>query len=135
MEMNQITAAQPDVDISAVANIFPELDPSLVQRPKGQIDILLGIHVGSLHPTVSPSDVVGGLCLCRSQFGTGVLLDGCDPRIKISDGHDIHYILSAYQWSRNQQVGIIQANSQCMLHSSHHTQRQTREVGSPKYWR
>ncbi|WP_416879705.1 hypothetical protein, partial [Litorimonas sp.] len=123
MEMEQITAEQPEVDISAVSDIFPGLDTSLVQRPRGQIDILLGIHVGSLHPTISPTDVVGGLRLCRSQFGTGVLLDGSDPRIRIQDGHDVHYLQSAYQWSQDQEVGRIQATSQRTLCSSHHTDR------------
>ncbi|WP_416879624.1 hypothetical protein, partial [Litorimonas sp.] len=117
-EMEQITAEQPEVDISAVSDIFPELDPTLVQRPKGHVDLLLGIHVGSLHPTISPSDVSGELLLCKSQFGTGLLLDGSDPRIKVRDSINVHHILSAYQWLRDQQVGLIQAGSQFCQHSS-----------------
>ncbi|WP_416879643.1 hypothetical protein, partial [Litorimonas sp.] len=107
MEMEQLAAAQPEVDLSALSEIFPQLDPSRVQRPTGEIDLLLGIHLASLHPTVSACNIVGELRVCNSLFGTGLLLDGCDPRIRIPENKNVRLDHSAYEYSRDQEEEAI----------------------------
>ena len=51
----------------------------------GDVDLLLGIQDADLHPYLAkPSKhCVGKLCLLTSRFGSGYLLDGSHPEIKV----------------------------------------------------
>ena len=122
MEMEHMTAAQPEVDLGCITEVFPGINPDDVKRPVGEVDMLLGIHVGGIHPTVSPENVVGELRLCHSLFGSGFLLDGSHPEIKIKDGYDVHWLHSAYNLSRNPQLGLVQGRYQRTSRSCHRTQ-------------
>ena len=71
--------------------MIPGLDPDKVARPRGAVDVMIGMNYARLHPI--PSDkydtqfrMVSGhfgvipvpshLRVMKSQFGTGLLLDG-----------------------------------------------------------
>ena len=77
--MPQITDKMDWVDVSAAAEMF-KVNPEAVYRPRGQVDILIGIHEAALFPT--DKDVRGNLRLMSSQFGSGLVLEGSHPRIK-----------------------------------------------------
>ena len=56
-----------------------------ILRPKGEVDLLLGIQDADLHPFLAnpKKHRVGKLRLLSSRFGTGYLLDGAHPEIKV----------------------------------------------------
>ena len=51
-----------------------------IQRPVGHVDLLIGIQAVAIFPTVK--DMRGNLRLLRSEFGSGLLLDGAHPKVK-----------------------------------------------------
>merc|ERR1711872_933937 len=66
--------------------VFPEVkDYCTIARPTGDVDLLLGIQDADLHPYLAkPSKhCKGKLRLLTSRFGTGYLLDGSHPEIKV----------------------------------------------------
>jgi hypothetical protein len=79
--MPEITDEVGWVDVSAAAEMFDVL-PETVYRPKGQVDILIGIHEADLFP--EKLDARGSPHLMSSQFGSGLVLAGSHPRIQSS---------------------------------------------------
>ena len=82
-----ITSPTEDVDLRPALKEFPELkgDYIKIPRPPGDVDLLIGINDAHLHPylTNPGKHCKGKLCLLTSKFGTGYLLDGSHPEIKV----------------------------------------------------
>ena len=83
-EMETITAMQEKVDVSGAVQLFPILaDLKQVDRPKGPVDLLIGIHHAELHPTLAGKHHIrGSLRLMDSMFGSGYILDGVHEDIE-----------------------------------------------------
>ena len=84
--INTITAPTDYVDIRPALKVFPEVKGlATILRPIGDVDLLLGIHDADLHPILAnpKKHQVGKLRLLTSKFGTGYLLDGAHPDIKV----------------------------------------------------
>ena len=83
--IDTITAPTDSVDIRPALKVFPEVQGFEISRPKGDVDLLLGIQDANLHPFLANPNKhrVGKLCLLSSKFGTGYLLDGSHPNIKV----------------------------------------------------
>ena len=84
-EMESITAALGKIDVSAAKKLFSQIrDISEVERPEGEIDLLIGIQHAGLFPWCADHDrdVRGNLRLLTSRFGTGKVLDGQHKLIK-----------------------------------------------------
>ena len=84
-EMESITAALGKIDVSAAKKLFSQIrDLSEVERPEGEIDLLIGIQHAGLFPWCADHDrdVRGNLRLLTSRFGTGRVLDGQHTLIK-----------------------------------------------------
>ena len=66
--------------------MFPEVNClATILRPERQVDLLLSIHYSDLHPILADPDKhrVDRLRLLTSKFGSGYLLDGTHPEIKV----------------------------------------------------
>ena len=83
--IEMITAPMDHVDIQPALKVFPEVRACDIFRPKGEVDLLLGIQDADLHPILTnpKKHRVGKLRLLSSRFGTGYLLDGTHPEIKV----------------------------------------------------
>ena len=83
--IDTITAPTDYVDIQPALKVFPEVRSCDIYRPKGEVDLLLGIHDADLHPVLANPNKhrVGKLHLLTSRFGSGYLLDGAHPDIKV----------------------------------------------------
>ena len=85
-----ITSPIEDVDLRPALKVFPEVkDFYKIARPTGDVDLLLGIQDADLHPYLAkPSKhCKGKLRLLTSRFGTGYLLDGSHPEIKVTSNY------------------------------------------------
>ena len=81
-----IIAPTEEADLKPALEVFPEVkDLYKILRPEGNVDLLLGIQDTKLHPYLKNPNkhCVGNLCLLTSRFGTGYLLDGSHPKIKV----------------------------------------------------
>ena len=81
-----ITAPMEDADLKPALKVFPEVkDLYKILRPEGDVDLLLGIQDADLHPYLAKPNkhCIGNLCLLTSRFGSGYLLDGSHPEIKV----------------------------------------------------
>ena len=82
-----ITSPTEDADLRPALREFPELrgDYWKIRRPTGDVDLLIGIQDARLHPYLAnPAEhCKGNLRLLTSMFGTGYLLDGSHPEIKV----------------------------------------------------
>ena len=81
-----ITNPMDRVDVRPALRVFPEVKGlATILRPMGNVDLLLGIHDADLHPVLTNPNKhrVGKLCLLTFRFGTGYLLDGAHPGIKV----------------------------------------------------
>ena len=84
--METITSSVPAVDVTEAARVFNKrgIKVSDVARPQGEVDLLVGIQCAGLHPTRSIGGTVENLGLCQSKFGTGWLLEGVHPGVKVA---------------------------------------------------
>ena len=81
-----ITAPTEEADLKPALEVFPEVkDLCNILRPTGNVDLLLGIQDANLHPYLAKPNkhCVGKLRLLTSRFGSGYLLDGSHPEIKV----------------------------------------------------
>ena len=80
-----------DADLRPALREFPELrgDYWKIRRPTGDVDLLIGIQDARLHPYLAnPAEhCKGNLRLLTSMFGTGYLIDGSHPEIKVEPCH------------------------------------------------
>ena len=80
--IESITSPMDRVLVDGVLHKFPDTRPLHVERPEGQVDLLVGLDRSSLHPKAIQS--VGDLTLYESIFGSGWVLGGSDPALKTS---------------------------------------------------
>ena len=80
--IDSITSPMERVLIDGIMHKFPDTRSLHVERPEGQVDLLVGLDKSSLHPKAVQS--VGDLTLYESMFGTGWVLGGSDPTLKTS---------------------------------------------------
>ena len=71
--IERITADLPAVSMAATAELLG-VQEELIQRPAGQVDLLIGISEVDIYPI--REKIVGKLALYNSQFGTGFLVGG-----------------------------------------------------------
>ena len=86
-----ITSPTEDVDLRPALKEFPELKKDYIKiaRPTGDVDFLLGIQDAHLHPYLAKpgKHCKGKLRLLTSRFGSGYLLDGSHPEIKVRSNY------------------------------------------------
>ena len=86
-----ITSPTKDADLRPALREFPELRGNYwkIRRPTGDVDLLIGIQDARLHPYLAnPAEHCKvNLWLLTSMFGTGYLLDGSHPEIKVEPCH------------------------------------------------
>ena len=75
--IESITSPMDHVFLDGIMHKFPDTRLSSLERPKGQVDLLIGLDRSSLHPKAAQS--VGDLTLYESLFGSGWVLGGSDP--------------------------------------------------------
>ena len=78
--IDSITSPIDKVVLDGVLCRFPNVRPAMIERPEGQVDLLVGLDRSSIHPKAVTS--VGDLTLYESVFGSGVLVGGTDPELK-----------------------------------------------------
>ena len=84
--INTITSPTDYVDVQPALKVFPDVNCLVtILRPVGEVDLLLGIHHSDLHPVLADpvKHRVDKLRLLTSRFGSGYLLDGAHPDIKV----------------------------------------------------
>ena len=85
--MGDITKPIEEVDLRLALQIFPELggDYNKIKRPRGKVDLLIGTNDVRLHPYLADprKHLQGNLRLMTSMFGSGLLVDGSHPSIKV----------------------------------------------------
>merc|ERR1712082_212673 len=74
--LDHITEPLAKVNVAEAARTFNQR-VNKIKRPTGEVDLLIGIQAASIFPTVLA--VRNNLWLMKSQFGTGLLLDGALP--------------------------------------------------------
>ena len=83
LAMNQITEDLMGVDVSKAAHMF-RCSSNDINRPRGTDDLLIGIHSALLFHREHARR--GNLILLKSQFGSGLMLQGAHPSIKPAGG-------------------------------------------------
>ena len=78
--MDRITEDVGMVDVAEAAELFG-LDKVDVYRPQGQVDLILGVHEAAIFPVHKA--LRGNLQLLGSCFGSGLLLAGTHPCLKL----------------------------------------------------
>ena len=79
-EIEEICGKIGKIKVGHLVQSFPSLKHEDVKRHSGEIDLLIGFDHAALHP--QRIDVHEGLCLYKSQFGTGKILGGTHQLIK-----------------------------------------------------
>ena len=80
--IESITSPMEKILVDGIMHKFPDTRAVHVERPEGQVDMLVGLDRSSLHPRAVHS--VLDLTLYESIFGTGWLFGGSDPALKTS---------------------------------------------------
>ncbi|XP_043208348.1 uncharacterized protein LOC122373955 isoform X1 [Amphibalanus amphitrite] len=65
--IEEITSALDKFDVSAVAPLFQNIQPKDIERPHGNVDMLIGIDCCAIMPIVT--ETIGNLQLLKNQFG------------------------------------------------------------------
>ena len=83
-EMENITAPMEAEDVSVAEKLFPMVKKGSLKRPSGPVDLLVGIHMAGIFPSLANREkhLKGNLRLMTSIFGTGWVLDGDHAEIK-----------------------------------------------------
>ena len=94
-----ITRPVPSVNVQDVLPLLPinTINEKDIVRPVGPVDLLVGIQWAGHHPIRSKENTVGNLGLCESKFGTGWVLEGTHPKIKVAQ---VNMVLEAREVSR-----------------------------------
>ena len=75
--LETITEGSRKVDMAPIKKAFPQLKMEDVERPEGEVDVLLGMELRGMHPVAVETQ--GNLRLVESQFGTGWIMTGATP--------------------------------------------------------
>ena len=80
--VDEITEAIRFMDVSGVVQLFNPLTEWDLQRPVGEVDLLIGIQYAGIHPWRGEEQSTHGhLRLLTSKYKTGFLLGGTHPSI------------------------------------------------------
>ena len=77
MGLDTITVLPPDPDLSPISGLVPGYPPEVLQRPQGDVDLLLGLRDSYLHGCTVQQ--WGNLRLLESPLGCGWALRGTHP--------------------------------------------------------
>ena len=72
--LGRLTEETGGGEITCLTQVFPELNPALLNRPTGQVEILLGQDYAAFLPRFLRAE--GHLTLMSSMFGTGFVVAG-----------------------------------------------------------
>ena len=72
--LGTLTEESGSTEITCLSQLFPDLHPQQLQRPTGQVEILLGQDYAAFLPRFVRAH--GHLTLMRSIFGTGYVVAG-----------------------------------------------------------
>ena len=90
--MDEITTPIEEVDLRPALDVFPELegDYGKIKRPRGRVELLIRNNEARLHPYLSDPQrhLRGNHRLMTTMFGTGWIVDGSHPRIRIGPHRD-----------------------------------------------
>ena len=121
--MDRITEDVGMVDVREAAGLF-KVDVADVSRPKGQVDLILGIGEAGVFPVHKARK--GNLQLLVSCFGSGLLLAGSHPSLKLvgqSRGvAPLHFRMkdsctvttTRKYWRRSAKVNLVHSESECL---------------------
>ena len=76
--IDRITADIDNIDVHSVLSLFDDVDAKEVERPRGQVDLLIGYEYAGYHPTRLKA--VDHLVVLENRFGK--CLGGTHPAIK-----------------------------------------------------
>ena len=80
--LDSITTLPPDPDLSPLVPLLEGVPLQVLERPQGQVDVLLGLRDSALHGRDERQ--WGNLCLLRSRFGCGWALRGTHGSLKFT---------------------------------------------------
>ena len=84
--MDTITSVPGDYDISIAYELFPHIERGLLDKPGGEVDIIIGQDNGDLLPSGGQGvNEVGLLRVSDISFGPGKVLTGSHPQIKFEN--------------------------------------------------
>ena len=97
--IEEITSALDKFDVSSVASLFHNIQPEDIERPHGNVDMLIGIGCCAIMPIVV--ETIGNLQLLRNQFGyciRGCLIEEVAPsgQVQIIIGSNICDVNNIY---------------------------------------
>ena len=78
--MEKITGRLSRLDCSALAKLFPDYDPEILQRKSTEVDVLLGSNYYGLHPKHEVCSAGDNLSIMKSELGLCVV--GSHPDLK-----------------------------------------------------
>ena len=119
--MPVLTASFEPVDVSDAALLFKgRVSQDQLERPWGQVDLLIGIPLASLHPV--PEARLGNLL--SSAFGSGWLLDGSHQSVQASGFYMTEEVVRVSHAARSP-PHIIRTNPlHCAFCQANHVQYQ-----------
>ena len=78
--LETITVLPPDPDLTPISHLVEQYPEEMLQRPQGEVDMLVGLKNSSLH--VCMEAAWGDLRLLRGPLGCGWSLRGCHPDLR-----------------------------------------------------
>lgn len=76
--IDEISSKIQQIDVSMIAPLFKEVSSEQIDRPSGNVDLLIGFNYAGLHPT--REQAVGNLILLANVFGK--CLAGTHPSLR-----------------------------------------------------
>ena len=109
--LETITILPQDPDLSPLLPLVQGLPEEVLQRPQGDVDVLLGLRDSALHGTTSQQ--WGNLRLLKSPLGCGWSLRGTHPDLKHAS-HQLPPSLSAAAYALRQ--ADLESEEVCQLY-------------------
>ena len=88
MGLDRITTNPGKIDISEAYQLFPHITARALDRPSGEVGMLIGQNHVALLPTGGEGvDCRGNLRVMKTKFGSGVVLGGSHPSLTAEGVH------------------------------------------------
>ena len=95
--MDSLTEVPGEYSVDVAYTLFPHLKPGCLEKPNGEVDILIGQDNVDLLPKGGDGpDLVGGLMVQSIPFGPGRVLTGYHPEISFSNPVLSNAVKAAY---------------------------------------
>ena len=108
MGLDRITTNPGKIDISEAYQLFPHITARALDRPSGEVGMLIGQNHVALLPTGGEGvDCRGNLRVMKTKFGSGVVLGGSHPSLT---AEGVHYTEKARKVCYARRVGGKQMN-------------------------